>query len=84
MQFWDITRKKIRRRIKILHCINKLLLERIETSKIKIYFIKRKFVWTVNKMTASQNVSRRHKSSASVHPSPDVGHRNGRGLPNRE
>ena len=33
MQFWAISRKKIRRGIKIVHCINELLLERIATSK---------------------------------------------------
>ena len=47
-------KKNRKRRIKIVHCINKLLLERIETKDFefyfKIYFIKRKFVWAVNKM----------------------------------
>ena len=33
-------------------------------------------------MTTSQNVTRRHESSCSVHQSPDVGHGIGRGLPN--
>ena len=33
-------------------------------------FSKRKFLEAVNKMTASQNVERRHKSSIIVHPSP--------------
>ena len=33
-------------------------------------------------MTTSHNVTRRHKSSSSVHPSPDGGHGIGRGLPN--
>ena len=35
---------------------------------VNIYFIKLKFLETVNEMTASQNVERRHKSSIIVHP----------------
>ena len=34
---------------------------------------KRKYVLTVNKTTSSQNVTRRRKSSTSIHPNPDVG-----------
>ena len=54
----------------------------IKTFFFQIYFIKRKFVYTVNKTTASQNVTRRRKSITSVHPSPEVGHEIGRGLLN--
>ena len=36
----------------------------------------------VNKTTASQHVTRRRKSSTSVHPSLDVGHGISLGLPN--
>ena len=45
-------------------------------SIFKIYLIKRKHFYRINKTTASQNVMQRLKSSTctSVHPSPDAGH----------
>ena len=46
------------------------------------YLSKRKFLQMVNKMTASQNVERRHKSSIIVYLSLNVGHGISRGLPN--
>ena len=51
-------------------------------SIFKIYVIKRKFLLTVNKTTASQNVTGRRKFSSSIDPSPNVGHGIGRGVPN--
>ena len=68
-----------------MHYINERLLENIEHKRLsifKIYFSKRKFLQTVNKTTASQNVERRNKSSIIVYPSLDVGHGISRGLPN--
>ena len=76
---------KIKRGIIIVHCNNKRLLETLKHQRLsifKIFFTKRKSVQTVNKTTASQKVTRRRKSSTSVHPSFDVDHGIGRGLSN--
>ena len=83
IQFWAITSIKIR--IKIVPYMNERLLENIEHKRLsifKIYFSKRKFLQTVNKTSASQNVERRLKSSIIVHPKLDVGHGISRGLLN--
>ena len=65
--------------------MNEQLLENIEHKRLsifKIYFSKRKFLQTVNKTTASQNVERRNKSSIILYPSLDACHSINRGLMN--
>ena len=84
MQFCANT--SVERRKTIVYYINRILLNYIKTQRhsiFEVYFIKRMFLQTVNKTTASQNVTRRLKNHCtSVHPSPDVGHGIGRELPN--
>lgn len=65
--------------------MNKRLLQNIEHNRLvifKIYFNRRKFLQTVNKTTASQNIELRHKSSIVAYPSLALGRGISRGLPN--